>query len=294
MRSVALTLLLLSVVGCRVPVAPSPMPAPETAAPATAAVPAVADPAAHDLLFAVLWTQTAAEYQALSRQVFSSAERALDEALGTPSQSAGVEQTAGFESLPPAVIVDIDETVLDNSPFEARLIREGGSFNPDLWAGWVSEASAEAVPGSVEFARHAADRGVTVFYVSNRDAPGEEATRRNLREKGFPLAEDVDVVLLRGERPEWSTSEKTSRRSSVAAHYRILLLLGDDLGDFVPNARVTRAERESIVERYDSWWGTRWFVLPNPMYGSWEGAITSGASPSERRQRLLDALRANR
>lgn len=290
MRRASFTLLLLAMLGCRAPVAPSPMPMPGAAT----AAPAAADQAGHDLLLAVLWTQTAAEYQALSRQVFSSAERALDEALARPAQTAAVEQTGAFETLPPAVIVDIDETVLDNSPYEARLIREGGSFDLESWAGWVSEASAEAVPGSVRFARHAAAQGVTVFYVSNRDAPGEEATRRNLREKGFPLADDVDVVLLRGERPEWSTSEKTARRSSVAARYRILLLLGDDLGDFIPDARVTRAERESIVDSYDSWWGTLWFVIPNPMYGSWEGAITAGAPPAERRQRLLDALRTNR
>lgn len=283
MRSVAFTLLFLVALGCRAPVAPAPVP-----------MPATADPAAHDLLFAVLWTQTAAEYQALTRQVFSSAERALDEALERPSQTAATEQSGAFASLPPAVILDIDETVLDNSPYEARLIREGGSFDLESWADWVSEASAEPVPGAVEFARHAAARNVTVFYVSNRDAPGEESTRRNLREKGFPLAEDVDVVLLRGERPEWSTSEKTERRRSVAARYRILLQVGDDLGDFVPNARVTPAERAAIVERYDSWWGTRWFVLPNPTYGSWEGAITAGAAPAERRERLLDALRTNR
>lgn len=269
-------------------------------APATAAAPvtvpsaSTSQSAGHPLLFAVLWTQTAAEYQALNRQVFASAGRALEQALAEPSWTAAIEQTGAFHSLPPAVIVDIDETVLDNSPFEARMIREGGSFTPESWAGWVSEASAEPVPGALEFARRAAALGVTVFYVSNRDAEGEEATRLNLRQKGFPVSDEVDAVLLRGERPEWSESEKSPRRSSVARAYRILLLIGDDLGDFAPNARVSRAERDAIVQRHDEWWGTRWFVVPNPMYGSWEGALTAGAPATERRQRLLDALRTNR
>ena len=118
-----------------------------------------------------------------------------------------------------------------------------------------------------------------------------EEVARNLEGLGFPVEVNFDTVLLRGEREEWSQSEKASRRAHVASTHRIVMLIGDDLGDFLPGIRVSKAERDRIVQPYESWWGRRWFVLPNPMYGSWEGALTSGAPPEERRQRLLDALR---
>ncbi|HVR43830.1 MAG TPA: 5'-nucleotidase, lipoprotein e(P4) family [Thermoanaerobaculia bacterium] len=294
-RTVQIAVLLLAV-GCRTPgmVAPPPSAAPEPVAPAATPSATARSTADHRLLNAVLWIQTAAEYRALALQAFNSARTALDRALADPTISAAPEQLSPDTSLPPAVIVDVDETMLDNSPFEARLILSGGSFNAQNWTAWVDERNAPAIPGALEFARHAASRGVTIFYVSNRDAEHEAATRDNLRSAGFPLSAEIDTVLLRGERPEWATSEKSDRRRSVARGFRVLLMIGDDLGDFLPGVRVSRDERLDKIRPYESWWGTRWFVVPNPMYGSWEGALTAGASPEERDQRLLESLRTGR
>ena len=114
------------------------------------------------------------------------------------------------------MILDVDETVLDNSYYQARMIRDNTSYATATWDPWVMEAAATAIPGARAFTRYAEQKGVTVFYVTNRMANLEEATRRNLVSEGFPLHPTVDTVLTRGERPEWAASAKGPRRSHVA------------------------------------------------------------------------------
>jgi acid phosphatase len=170
------------------------------------------------------------------------------------------------------------------------VILEGGAFDPESWGEWVNEAQAPPVTGAREFLAFADSLGVEVFYVTNRDAPLEPATRRNLEAAGLPVDSLLDTVLTRGEREGWA-SDKTSRRESVAERYRIVLLVGDDFNDFVA-ARLPRADRDQLVERYADRWGERWIVLPNPTYGSWETALYGGGElTAEDRARLrLEAL----
>ena len=234
---------------------------------------------AHENLNAVLWVQTALEYEASAIQAYKLAQVRLDAALADRSWTAALEQQGDPSALKPAVIVDIDETMLDNSYYQARMIRDNTSYGTSTWDPWVMEARATAIPGAVEFARFAAERGVTIFYVTNRTANLEEATRKNLAAVGFPLADGIDVVLVRGERPEWQTSGKSSRRAYVAREYRILLLIGDDLGDFVVDAAGTPEERQARTQPQAAWWGERWIIIPNPTYGSWERAIV-GTGPN--------------
>ncbi len=200
--------------------------------PAPAAVADLQVAPSDDRLGGVLWTQTSAEYRALALAAFARARVELDRALADRTSTAALEQQGEFADLPPAVIADVDETLLDNSPYEADRIRAGGRYESVSWGAWVNRARATPVPGALEFARYAAERGVTLFYVTNRAAPLEEKTRVNLEALGFPLATDRDTVLVPGERPDWS-SEKSTRRAEVASAFRILLLIGDDLGDFV-------------------------------------------------------------
>jgi acid phosphatase len=251
-----------------------------------------------DGLNAVAWVQTSVEYRASALQAWRSARLSLERALKDKRWTAALEQTGNARRLPPAIIVDIDETVLDNSPGQARFLLEGsGRYSQQQWEQWSAESRAEPVPGAREFLSAAAARGVTVFYISNRGQQEAEATRRNLVEKGFPFrnatAADLgDALLLRGERPEW-TSDKSSRRAAVAAHYRVLMLCGDDLNDFFP-ARMKPEERMAKARAYDAWWGERWIILPNPMYGSWEDALYDfdrTLSPAAIQQRKLKALR---
>lgn len=244
-----------------------------------------------DGVLATLW-QMSAEYHATTRQAWSAARLALDAALADNSLSAATEQKGKFEQLPPAVIVDVDETVLDNAPFQARMIRAGTGYNQPAWDAWVEEASAQPIPGALEFVRYAAERGVMIFYVTNRDAPGEQATRRNLQETGFPLYRSVDYLLMRGEQPGW-TSDKSSRRAHIAERYRIVLLAGDDFNDFVAGTRVDSAARIALAEKYAHWWGSRWIMLPNPGYGSWERAtygFDRNLPAEEKARRRMEAL----
>jgi len=227
----------------------------------------------HEDLDSTLWVQTSAEYGALTRQIFQLATLRLEEALADPAWTAALEQeaTAGA-GLPPAVIVDVDETVLDNSPFQARLVVEGTDFSGPRWQAWVSKAEAEPVPGAGDFLAHAQARGVTVFYVTNRDHQLEKATRANLLAVGFPVDASRDVVLTSGEHG-WN-SDKSPRRGEVAKTHRILLLVGDDLNDFVAGARAKAPEpRRELAEENRERWGRGWILLPNPQYGSWEASL---------------------
>jgi 5'-nucleotidase (lipoprotein e(P4) family) len=243
--------------------------------------------ARHENLNAVVWMQSSLEYEATTEQAYRLARRQLDAALRDPQWTAAPEQTGDASGLPPAVIVDVDETVLDNSYYQARMIRDNTEFGPETWDAWCEEARATAVPGAVEFAQHAASRGVTVFYVTNRTANLESATRTNLQAVGFPVVETTDTVLTRGERPEWKASGKGPRRALVAQSYRVLLLIGDDLGDFV-EASGSPEERRARTAPHAEWWGQRWIMLPNPSYGSWERAIVGAATnPNEAKRRAL-------
>ena len=103
----------------------------------------------------------------------------------------------------------------------------------------------------------------------------------------------TDVVLTKGERPEWKGDNKTPRRHEVASHYRVLLLVGDNLGDFVADDQTTIAQRAATVDRYRERWGSQWILVPNPMYGSWEGAaINYQRSLSGRRPATPQAQRS--
>lgn len=261
------------------------------------ALPGAPDVPRHETLRATLWVQTAAEFPALYLQAYRAGIAVLPLALADRDWTAApVEQRSGYQDLPPAVVLDIDETVLDNSPYQARRIEAQGEFTPESWSEWVLEGTAEPLPGALEFTRQAEALGVTVLYVSNREAEVEEATRENLRRAGFPLGDGTDDrILSRSERPDWG-SDKTTRRAHIAERYRILVLAGDDLNDFVP-ARISREERSALVERYRGFWGERWIILPNPIYGSWESAVTewrTDLTPEERRllqDRALDPAR---
>jgi 5'-nucleotidase (lipoprotein e(P4) family) len=272
-----LALVLVTAPGCAARTAPAP--AKPGQAPASPA---------HENLNAVLWVQTALEYEASAIQAYKLAEIQLDAALKDPSWTAAIEQTGRPGALKPAVIVDVDETVLDNSYYQARMIRDNTAYSSATWDPWVQESAATAIPGALAFARFAASRGVTIFYITNRTSNLEAATRANLAAAGFPLTDGVDTILTRGERPDWQASSKAPRRAHVARDYRILLLIGDDLGDFIADAAGTPAERQAKTAPQTSWWGERWIMLPNPTYGSWERAITgSGLDHLDLRRKAL-------
>jgi 5'-nucleotidase (lipoprotein e(P4) family) len=246
--------------------------------PAPTPAPVVAGPAPHDNLNAVLWQQTSVEYRLIAGQTWIGALAQLDRAFKTPDWDAlpeGDRADASVRSLPKAVIVDVDETVLDNSIFQARLVRDQVEYTDPAWDAWVEEKAAPPVPGALPVLQQAAKRGVEVFYVTNRTQAQAAATLANLQALGFPNA-DADHYLGKGLAVSDCTpangSDKTCRRRLVGRTHRVLLQVGDQQGDFVEPAGNTLAERESAMRPYQAWIGQRWFVLPNPTYGNWERA----------------------
>jgi acid phosphatase len=245
----------------------------------------------HPTLQATLWVQNAVEYDALSLMAYQTASTSLDSALADKNWTASLEQAnMNVSNLPPAIVLDIDETVLDNSPFQARMIAKNSGYDPVEWEKWVLESNADPVSGAVAFTRLASDKGITIIYLSNRDAATENATRQNLKDLGFPISEDTDVVLLKGEQENW-TSSKIERRQMVAQNYRILMLFGDDFNDFLPAKNMTEQSRNNLLEEHKANIGKKWFVLPNPIYGSWNDAMFNfDRSLSEKeKQQILDA-----
>ncbi|HWB49280.1 MAG TPA: HAD family acid phosphatase [Stellaceae bacterium] len=246
----------------------------------------------NDMLNAEVWMQTSVEYRANCLAVYALARLRLDQALADPSWTA-YDQAGAYRDLPPAVILDLDETALDNSPYEAWLVVNHAKFDPKSWDAWVKARQAKAVPGAVEFAAYAAGKGVKVFYVSNRSAEQKEETRRNMAALGFPLGGNVDTLLMKRDRPEWSGNAKSARYAAVAKDYRVLLLLGDQFGDFTDNYVGSVAERAQSFDALKAHFGHDWLMLANPAYGSWEGAPYAPDSrlPDDaKRTRKLEAL----
>jgi len=230
------------------------------------------DPPASDLLNAVLWMQRSVEYKASALTAFALARIRLDQALADPNWTGAPKEQAGaYPSLPPAVILDIDETILDNSGYQAWMALKGTTFDPKTWNAYVNTVTSLPIPGALEFAQYADSKGVKVFYVTNRTAEEEPATRKNLEKFGFPMGGNADTMLMTRKQPEWG-SAKGTRRAHVARSYRVLLNVGDNFGDFVDEFRGNEAERLKVLEQHKDRWGREWIMIANPSYGSFESA----------------------
>ncbi len=223
-------------------------------------------------LLAVLFKRTSAEYKANTFQIYTSAKSNIDKALADKSWTAFLNQKNEYQSLPPAIILDIDETVLDNSEHQVRSIKNGTNY-PVGWKEWVSEESASALPGVKEYLSYAHSKGIKVFYVTNRTHDLEEYTRNNIKALGLPLDNDRDVLLMKNEKG-W-TSDKTSRRDLIKKDYRVIQIFGDQLDDFISLEETATSvyNRKALIDKYASMWGEKWYMLINPMYGEWEEAL---------------------
>jgi len=284
MRAICLGAAALAVGGC----ATQPSQ-PQTPAAAEHCTPA--RPFAEGAERATLWVRNSAEFRAASEIIYRSALAALERALVDAAWSAEPAQTGDFSALPPAVVMDIDDTVLDNSEPQARMILKvtcPAEFAVE-WDAWLAERAAPAVPGAADFIRAARSlkdpqgRPVRVFFITNRECtrrtgndsacPQQEDTLANLRALGLDAPMLAEDLMLKGENPQWP-SEKLPRRLEIARGHRIVINVGDDFGDFLPDVRrqdVPQRERARCANRER--WGTHWFVVPNPMYGSWQAAL---------------------
>nr|WP_255635555.1 HAD family acid phosphatase [Azospirillum sp. 412522] len=245
-----------------------------------------------DLLNAELWMQRSVEYKANALAVYALGKIQLDKALADRNWTAATEQAGSYQDLPPAVVLDLDETAMDNSAYQAGLVTTGTDFAPKTWDAWVKAEKATAVPGAVEFTQYAESKGVKVFYVTNRSADQEEPTRRNAQALGFPMGGNVDTFLMSKEKPDWG-SAKSTRRAYIAKDYRIVLLFGDNFGDFSDAYSGSEADRLKAFEAAKEHFGRDWLMLANPGYGSFESAPYGHnfkLSADERRAKKIGAL----
>ena len=204
---------------------------------------------------AQVWTQNSAEYRALCYQAFNAAKMNLDALFFFEKKY----------DKPLAIIADVDETVLDNSPYDGKLILNNTAYNRESWVEWGNLEIANAIPGSLEFLIYASEKNVEIFYISNRYSEQLEATVNNLKKLGFPDAKKSNV-LLRGD-----TRSKSERRKSVSDNYEIIMLIGDNLSDFNDEFEIKLYnERSDQTDKLKNEFGTKLIVLPNPNYGDWE------------------------
>lgn len=203
----------------------------------------------------VMWQQNAGEYRALCYQAFNTAKFRLDQFL----------ENKDLDGQKLAIVTDIDETVLDNSPYNAKLIEIDEEYTSEGWKDWTDRAEAEAIPGAEDFLNYAASKGVEVFYVTNRNVEEMNSTLDNLKKVNFPFSDDRHILLRS------NNSAKRDRFNKVAEEYTILLFMGDNLGDFTSDFMIpSTEERNKLTDDLKEHFGYDYIVLPNPMYGDWE------------------------
>lgn len=208
-------------------------------------------------LWSSLYQQKAAEYKALCIQAFNIARLKLEQALKESSAK------------PLAVVTDIDETFLDNSPYAVHQALLNKDYEPASWAEWTAKAAADTLPGALSFFNYAASSHVEIFYITNRKKEEKQGTLQNLQRYNFPFADERHLI------PREDVSSKEPRRQQVAGNYNIILFLGDNLADFSAlfDGAKTTEERATAVRQLAGEFGNRFILLPNANYGGWEEAI---------------------
>lgn len=222
-------------------------------------------------MFTSAWIQRSAEYKALCYQAYNVAKMRLDEELATKP------------SRPLAVITDIDETILDNTPNSVHQALQNKDYEDKSWDKWCDMAKAKALPGSLDFFNYAKSKGVEVFYVTNRTEANKKGTIENLKKLGFPNA-DSEHLLFR----EGSSSDKTKRRQKIEQFYKVVLYIGDNLGDFLNKYDSSSETARNKGLEYDkNKFGKSFIMLPNPNYGTWEKAMNGGYPSLSDKDKML-------
>ena len=206
-----------------------------------------------------LWYQNAAEVDALYQQGYNVATNKLKELLKQPTDK------------PYSIVLDIDETVLSNIPFQVKMIKDGTAFNPKLWDEWVQKAEAKPVAGAKEFLQFADKNKVQIYYISDRTDAQVDATIKNLEAQGLPV-QGRDHLMFKKE----GDKSKEGRRQEVLKHTNLVMLFGDNLVDFAEFSTKSEADRDKMFEQLKAEFGDKFIIFPNPMYGSWESAVYQG------------------
>ncbi|MCE5246814.1 5'-nucleotidase, lipoprotein e(P4) family [bacterium] len=237
------------------PAAVPPAASAPAAASAPTAVPSAAVPAAKaaPISSGMRWFGYAAERRAIYLETYRTAAAAVERAAaGRAAGSWGV-------------VLDIDETILDNSPWEREHERTGAPVEPSF-GDWCRRAEARPLPGAKEFLARVRALGGRIDLVSNRDDEVCEATRRNLDAVGLPYDQILCRVGTSDKNPRFAAVREGRAPSTLPAH-EVVAYVGDNIQDFpgLEQAAAAAAGEDAYAP-----FGTAWFALPNPMYGSWE------------------------
>jgi acid phosphatase len=200
-----------------------------------------------------------AEYNLLCIQIYNTAKQNFIKLDLNNTNSVMIEQERD-SILPPAIIVDIDETILLNLAFRKETTNKAGKFSYAIWEKHLKLKTAIPVNGSLDYLQYLSQHNVKIIYISNRDIKEENETFELLMALGYPIKDKGDL-LLKNEKPQW-TKDKTSRRSDIGKKYKIIQIFGDNLRDFT----ATNKEAFSHKNKF----GKDWFLLPNPIYGNWK------------------------
>jgi 5'-nucleotidase (lipoprotein e(P4) family) len=264
MRRLTLALTLAAALGCRtaapvvapVPPAPPAPPVPVVAPVSTPAAPAPATArAAAAMSTAIRWARESAEHRALFLQVFAMATAQVERAA--QARAAGTW----------AIVADADETLIDNSAYQLEQAEKGLGFDSASWRAWTARKAAPALPGAAAFLARVRALGGTIAIVTNRAASECADTEEVFRAAG--LAYDAMLCM-----PEGGPSDKNPRFDAVAKGttpfglppLEVVAFLGDNIRDFPGLGQSVRGKPDEAFAGF----GTRFFLLPNPMYGSWE------------------------
>ncbi len=230
------------------------------------------------LVMATLWVQVSAEFRALAYQSFNLAKMNLDAFLSSYTGSK-----------PVAISADVDETLIDNSAYEAFLVGNNFGYSSKTWGPWIASGQATAMPGATEFLNYAKEKGVEVFYITNIKMKYYDGAAKKLKALGYPNV-DKKHMLLRTD-----SSDKQKRRDLVTKDYELALFLGDNLNDFLSVFRKKPIDvRFAEVDKIKEEWGKKFIMVPNPLYGDWEGAVYKGnwgASAAEKNKMRKEHLR---
>lgn len=206
-------------------------------------------------LFSSVFQQRSAEYRALCLQGYNIARMRIDNYTAQSSK-------------PKAIITDIDETILDNSPYAVHQAYLGSEYTTPTWYEWTNQSAADTMPGAASFLQYVASKNIQVFYITNREDRERAATLKNLQRFGLPNTDEMHLYT------KMNSSSKEIRRQQVMDRYEVVLLMGDNLADLsMLFDKKTETERKNNADLLAAEFGKKLIVFPNANYGDWESSM---------------------
>jgi len=217
---------------------------------------------------ALQWVRGSVEAAALYVQTYRLASDELAKQRGSKETSC-----AASRSEPWGVVLDVDETVLDNSAWRVELAQRGQTYSEERWNAWARTQRATALPGAEQFIRGVKELCGHVVLVTSRSEGICDATRSNLQAQG--LVHDAVICARGGKSKQQSFTEiGTGTAARGLAALEIVAFVGDNIQDF-PEWTQTSCKSLAELERD---FGKKYFLLPNPIYGSWERVVRARPS----------------